>query len=187
MQTTTDTAAATHSHTQPVSGNWFNTGFLSISSGGVVEVGRHFDWHYNSTDTTDYTARTEIDSAGNLTHSAGLKVKGTGGLGYAFGGVVTQLTSRDTGVTLNTPSGRITLASVAVTQGTLNKFTLTNSCIAALDVVVVGVQASNSGTFNVFVNRTTTGVCDIVVQNLVTVATVQAVHINFAIIKGANA
>lgn len=179
-------APATHSHTQPVSGNWFNTGFLSISTGGVVEVGRYFDWHYNSTDTTDYTARTEIDSAGNLIHDQGIKAKGTGGLGYAYGGTVTQATSRDTGITLNTPSGTITLFSTTVTAGTMNKFTLTNSCIQATDVVVVGVRASNSGTFNVFVNRTTAGVCDIVVQNLVTVATAQAVHINFAIIKGSN-
>ena len=179
-------AASTHSHTVPVSGAWFNGGYMSIRSNGVMNAGKYLDWHNATTDTTA-TSRTTVDSTGLLTHSEGLKVKGTGGLGYAFGGAVTQLTSRDTGVTLNTPSGTITLFSTTVTAGTMNKFTLTNSCITALDVVVVGVQTSNSGTFNVFVNRTATGVCDIVVQNLVTVATVQAIHINFAIIKGANA
>ena len=178
-------AAATHSHTQPAVGDWFNGGYMSIRSDGVMQAGKYLDWHNASTDTTN-TSRTTVDSTGLLTHSQGLKVKGTGGLGYAFGGAVTQLTSRDTGVTLDTPSGTITLFSTTVTAGTMNKFTLTNSCITALDVVVVGVRASNSGTFNVFVNRTTAGVCDIVVQNLVTVATDQAVHINFAIIKGSN-
>lgn len=179
-------AAATHSHTMPAPGNWFNGGYMSIQSDGVMQAGKYLDWHNAGTDTAS-VGRTWTDANGNLTHSAGLKVKGTGGLGYAFGGAVTQLTSRDTGVTLDTPSGTITLFSTTVTAGTMNKFTLTNSCITALDVVVVGVRASNSGTFNVFVNRTTAGVCDIVVQNLVTVATAQAVHINFAIIKGANA
>lgn len=179
-------AAATHSHTMPAPGNWFNGGYMSIQSDGVMQAGKYLDWHNAGTDTAS-VGRTWTDANGNLTHSAGLKVKGTGGLGYAFGGAVTQLTSRDTGVTLDTPSGTITLFSTTVTAGTMNKFTLTNSCITALDVVVVGVRASNSGTFNVFVNRTTAGVCDIVVQNLVTVATAQAVYINFAIIKGANA
>ena len=170
----------------PKNGDWFNGGYMSIRSDGVMNAGKYLDWHNTGADTA-YTGRTTVDSTGLLTHSEGLKVKGTGGLGYAFGGAVTQLTSRDTGVTLNTPSGTIALFSTTVTAGTMNKFTLTNSCIQATDVVVVGVRASNSGTFNVFVNRTTTGVCDIVVQNLVTVATAQAVHINFAIIKGANA
>lgn len=179
-------AAATHSHTMPAPGNWFNGGYMSIQSDGVMQAGKYLDWHNAGTDTAS-VGRTWTDANGNLTHSAGLKVKGTGGLGYAFGGAVTQLTSRDTGVTLDTPSGTITLFSTTVTAGTMNKFTLTNSCITALDVVVVGVRASNSGTFNVFVNRTNAGVCDIVVQNLVTVATAQAVHINFAVIKGANA
>lgn len=178
-------AAATHSHTMPAVGDWFNGGYMSIRSDGVMQAGKFLDWHNAGTDTNS-VGRTSTDASGNLTHSAGLKVKGTSGLGYAFGGAVTQLTSRDTGVTLDTPSGTITLFSTTVTAGTMNKFTLTNSCITALDVVVVGVRASNSGTFNVFVNRTNAGVCDIVVQNLVTVATAQAVHINFAIIKGSN-
>lgn len=182
----TDAASSSHSHTMPASGAWFNGGYMSIRSDGVMQAGKYLDWHNAGTDT-DYVGRTWTDANGNLTHSAGLKVKGTGGLGYAFGGAVTQLTSRDTGVRLDTPSGTITLFSTTVTAGTMNKFTLTNSCITALDVVVVGVRASNSGTFNVFVNRTNAGVCDIVVQNLVTVATAQAVHINFAVIKGANA
>ena len=169
----------------PVSGAWFNGGYVSISAIGVAEVGRRIDWHYASTDTTDFTSSTEIDSTGLLIHSQGLKVKGSGGLGYAFGGVVTQLTSRDTGVTLNTPSGRITLASVAVTAGTRNKFTLTNSCIANTDVVVVSMQAPGAGTFVVSVNRVAAGSCDILIQNLDTI-TAAAPSLNFAIIKGSN-
>ena len=177
-------APATHSHTMPAVGDWFNGGYMSIRSDGVMQAGKYLDWHNATTDTTA-TGRTTVDSTGLLTHSEGLKVKGTGGLGYAFGGAVTQLTSRDTGVTLDTPSGRITLASVAVTAGTRNKFTLTNSCIANTDVVVVSMQAPGAGTFVVSVNRVAAGSCDIVIQNLDTI-TAAAPSLNFAIIKGSN-
>lgn len=180
-------AAGDHTHSIPLPGNWFNGGYLCVSTAGVVETGRYLDWHYNGSDTTDHTARTEIDASGNLTHTHGLKVKGTGGLGYAFGGTVTQLTSRDTGVTLNAPSGTITLVSTTVIAGTTNKFTFTNSCIQATDVVQVSVRNPGSGVFNVFVNRVAAGVCDIVVQNLVSVSTAQTPSINFVVLKGANA
>lgn len=178
-------AAATHSHTTPVSGNWFNGGYLSISAGGIVEAGRFFDWHYASTDTTDFTARTEIDFSGNLTHSQGLKVKGTGGLGYAFGGTVTQATDRNTGVTLNAPSGTITLANVAVTAGSWSAFRLTNSCIAATDCLVLSMRNAGGKRYNPFVDEVGAGYCTIRLQNQD--AATGSITLNFAIIKGANA
>lgn len=177
-------APATHSHTTPVSGNWFNGGYLSIGAGGAVEAGRFFDWHYASTDTTDFTARTEIDSSGDLTHSQGLKVKGTGGLGYAFGGTVTQATDRNTGVTLNAPSGTITLANVAVTAGSWSAFRLTNSCIAATDCLVLSMRNAGGKRYNPFVDEVGAGYCIIRLQNQD--AATGSITLNFAIIKGAN-
>lgn len=178
-------AAATHSHTTPVSGNWFNGGYLSIGANGAMEIGRFFDWHYASTDTTDFTARTEIDSSGNVTHSQGLKVKGTGGLGYAFGGTVTQATDRNTGVTLNAPSGTITLANVAVTAGSWSAFRLTNSCIAATDCLVLSMRNAGGKRYNPFVDEVGAGYCIIRLQNQD--AATGSIILNFAIIKGANA
>lgn len=178
-------AAATHSHTMPAVGDWFNGGYMSIRSDGVMQAGKYLDWHNTGTDT-NYVGRTWTDANGNLTHSAGLKVKGTSGLGYAFGGAVTQATDRNTGVTLDTPSGTINLFSTAITTGTLNKFTLTNSCIAGTDVVMVCMRNSGTGRYNVFVDRVVAGACDIRIQNQATVAA-EACSINFAIIKGANA
>lgn len=177
-------APATHSHTQPVSGNWFNTGFVSISAGGVSEMGRYLDWHYASTDTTDFTSRTEIDSTGLLIHSQGLKVKGSGGLGYAFGGTVTQATDRNTGVTLNAPSGTITLANVAVTAGSWNAFRLTNSCIAAADCIVLSMRSAGGKRYNPFVDEVGAGYCIILLQNQD--AATGTITLNFAIIKGSN-
>jgi len=53
------------------------------------------------------------------------------------GGTVTQLTSRTTGVTLNAPSGQITLVSASMPGLASQEFTLTNSFIAPTDVVLV--------------------------------------------------
>lgn len=83
------------------------------------------------------------------------------GTGYATGagGAVTQLISRTTGVTLNTPSGAITMftAAGATTAAT---FTVTNSIVAATDTIIINqksgtnlyvlaVTAVAAGSFNV--------------------------------------
>ena len=63
---------------------------------------------------------------------------GTAGVGYATGagGTVTQGTSRTTGVTLNKTAGAITLFSAAGTT-TAATFTVTNSTVAATDVIIL--------------------------------------------------
>lgn len=177
-------AASTHSHTMPAVGNWFNGGYMSIRSDGVMNAGKYLDWHNATTDTTA-TSRTTVDSTGLLTHSAGLKVKGTGGLGYAFGGTVTQATDRNTGVTLNAPSGTITLANVAVTAGSWSAFRLTNSCIAATDCLVLSMRNAGGKWYNLFVDEVGAGYCIIRLQNQDDAT--GSITLNFAIIKGANA
>lgn len=71
--------------------------------------------------------------------STGYAVVANTGIGYApgLGGVVTQLTSKSTPVTLNTVTGDITMSGLALGAGTATGFTLTNSTIAATDLVVV--------------------------------------------------
>ena len=66
------------------------------------------------------------------------------------GGAVTQSGSRTAGVTSNTPTGAITLFSAAGSP-TPATFTVTNSTIAATDVVILSVKsgATNSYSFNV--------------------------------------
>ena len=63
----------------------------------------------------------------------------TAGIGYATGagGTVTQITSKATGVTLNTVCGTITMNGAALAADTTVSFVLTNSAIAANDVVVI--------------------------------------------------
>ena len=56
-------------------------------------------------------------------------------IGYVSGGAVTQLTSKSTGVTLNKPCGAITLHNASLTGDAEVTFTVTNSEVAATDVV----------------------------------------------------
>ena len=108
-------------------------------------------------------------------------------LGYAAGGTVTQTTSRTTGVTLNAPSGAITLVSGSISGHGSQEFTLTNSFIAATDVVMVSFKSGlTSAQYNLSVTATATGSCKIAIHNVSNSATpTDTPVINFVVIKGA--
>lgn len=93
--------------------------------------------------------------------SRNVLVTGSGGLGYGTGsgGSVSQATSRTTGVTLNKPSGAITLVSAAGST-TWQSFTLTNSSIAAVDTVEV-VQRAGTDLYEINVTAVAAGSCRI--------------------------
>ena len=78
-------------------------------------------------------------------------------LGYysSSGGTVTQATSRITGVTLNKTNGAITLVSAAGTTS-WQSFTVTNSLVAATDVVYV-CQKSGSDLYEIHVTNVAAG------------------------------
>lgn len=72
-----------------------------------------------------------------------------GKIGYetGAGGTVTQITSRTTGVTLNKLTGNITLFTGTIAGNTAQTFTLTNSFIAANDLVLVQQVAGTMGLY----------------------------------------
>jgi len=112
-----------------------------------------------------------------------------GGLGYATGagGTVTQSTSRTTGVTLNKLCGNITMYSSAVAAQGTSAFTLTNSFIAATDMVVIyHISATNGGAWN-FSIIPAAGSCQIVVRNITTASITEATPLRFSVIKGVTA
>ena len=80
-----------------------------------------------------------------------------GGLGYtnAGFGTVTQLTSRTTGVTLNKPSGEITMFTAAGAS-TAATFTVTNSTVGANDVVILN-QKSGTNLYDLLVTEKVAG------------------------------
>lgn len=65
----------------------------------------------------------------------------TAGSGYATGagGVVTQITSDSTGVTINTVCGQITTFALVLATAVDTSFTVTNSTVAATDIVDVSI------------------------------------------------
>jgi hypothetical protein len=130
--------------------------------------------------TANPTERMRIDASGNVI------VTSTGGLGYGTGsgGTVTQVTSRTTGVTLNKTNGAITLVSAAG-LATFQSFTVTNSTVAATDVVHV-TQKSGTDLYQIFVTATAAGSFRITFATTGGVTIEQPVF-NFAVIKGVTA
>lgn len=111
----------------------------------------------------------------------------TGPLGFATGagGAVTQITSRTTGVTLNTACGAITLFAAAPAVGTWVSFTVTNSTIAATDVPSVSVK-SGTNTYTALVTAVAAGSFQISFTSIVGTASDSPVF-NFANIKAVTA
>ena len=126
------------------------------------------------------TERMRIDSSGNVL------VKSAAGLGYGTGsgGTVTQATSKGTGVTLNKPTGQITMNGAALLAGASVNFALTNSLIASTDIVVVNCSANSA--YQVVCQSCGSGSATIRITNITGGSLSEAVVLNFAVIKGAT-
>ena len=105
-------------------------------------------------------------------------------IGYAAGaqGAVTQLTSKSTGVTLNTSAGQITMNNASLATVTNVTFTLTNSTISAKDVLILNVTNGTSGAYNCWVSSMAAGSATITLRNISGGSLSEAVVLNFAII-----
>lgn len=130
--------------------------------------------------TITFTQAMTLDASGNLLLTA------SGGLGYGTGsgGAVTQATSRVTGVTLHNANGAITLVSAAG-SATWQTFTVTNSKIAATDVVKV-CQKSGTDKYMIHVTNVSAGSFQITFATTGGTTTEQPVF-NFAVIKAVTA
>ena len=104
------------------------------------------------------------------------------GFAAGAGGAVTQTVSRSTGVTLNKICGAITLFSAAGV-GTATTFTVTNSLVAATDVVVV-CQKSGTDAYEIDVTAIAASSFTITFLDLTGVTVEQPVF-NFVVIKAA--
>lgn len=122
------------------------------------------------------------DADGNL-----LMQGGTIGYGAGSGGVVTQATSKSTGVTLNKQSGTITMSGAALAAGASVSFTLTNTLITPLDILDVAVQWGAFTPENYRVRSACgSGVARITLENVSGGSLSEALPINFALKRVAN-
>lgn len=107
--------------------------------------------------------------------------------GAGIGGAVTQATSKATGVTLNKATGDITLNAAALASSANVSFTLTNSVIAASDLVVVShASGGTTGAYLAWVSAIAAGSCSITVRNMTAGSLSEAAVIRFAVIKAAS-
>lgn len=109
-------------------------------------------------DSNDNVSVVRVDSNGNGTPSAAgvLKVFNDVGIGYSAGSAVTQITSRTTGVTINSYTGAITLFTAAG-SATAASFTVTNSKVAATDTIILSVKSSTTNLYEAHVTAVGAG------------------------------
>lgn len=150
--------------------NYFggNVGIGALSSGSKLHVSG------NTYISTTLSVGTSVLSSG------------AGGVGYSTGagGAVTQLTSRTTGVTLNKTSGAITLFTAAGST-TAATFTVTNSTVAATDVIILN-QKSGTNLYILAVTAVAAGSFNVTFYTTGGTAS-DAPVINYAVIKAVAA
>lgn len=113
----------------------------------------------------------------------------TDGVGYAAGagGTVTQATNKSTGVTLNKVCGAITMNNAALAAGTIVSFVLTNSAIAATDVLVLNhISGGTIGSYTLNA-QCAAGSATINIRNNTAGSLGEALVLQFAVVKGVNA
>jgi hypothetical protein len=138
------------------------------------------------TSPTLVTPAIGVATGTSLTATGVVASTGTAGVGYATGagGAVTQATSRTTGVTLDKTTGAITLFSAAG-SATAATFTVTNSTVAATDVIILN-QKSGTDLYDLMVTAVAAGSFNISFRTTGGTTTEQPVF-NFAVIKGVAA
>jgi hypothetical protein len=125
--------------------------------------------------------RLTVDENGAVTASAPL-----GGLGYGAGagGTVTQATSKSTGVTLNKVCGQITMHNATLNAGAEVGFTVSNSAVAATDVIVPNISGGASfDSYHIGIDDVSAGSFRITLTNVSAGNLGEAVEINFAVIR----
>jgi hypothetical protein len=133
-------------------------------------------------------AMTIDGTTGIIGAPGGVTTVGSTGIGYATGagGTITQATNKSTGVTLNTITGQITMNAAALAAATTVSFVLTNSAIAAGDLLVLNhISGGTAGSYGL-TPQSAAGSATIAVRNVSAGSLSEAIVIAFAVIKGAT-
>jgi hypothetical protein len=153
---------------------------LRVNSGNALDVYVGQSAGGRSTSGTS-ALRVAADHVGTISPTTLL------GYGAGSGDVVTQITSRTTGVTLSKPTGVITLFGKAATAGLVDSFVVTNTLIAATDVVQLSMKSGTVDATDIYipvVSQVSAGSFRISLYTPAATAN-EAPVINFALIKGA--
>jgi hypothetical protein len=116
-------------------------------------------------------------------------ITNSGKHGYATGsgGIVTQATSKATGVTLSKPTGQITLDGAALAASTTVSFALTNTVIEVGDILIMNhISGGTAGSY-LLNAQSSAGAASINVRNISLGSLSEAIVIAFAVIKAVSA
>ena len=129
--------------------------------------------------------------SGNLSingNASVISASSTLGYGAGAGGTVTQATNKSTAVTLNKPTGQITMSNAALAAGTSVSFVLNNTLISGADIIIVNtsVTAVDGRSYRVEAINNGAGSATLRVTNITGGSLSEALALNFAVIKGAT-
>lgn len=106
---------------------------------------------------------------------------------WGGGGSVTQITNASTGVTLSKRVGQITTVALTTAAAAEEGFVVTNTEVAAADIIAVSTTYAGGGTPIVFVTAVADGSFKINITNVHASAALDAVLvINFKVLKGST-
>lgn len=169
-----------------------STGALVVTGG--VGIGGNLNVGGNLAVTGTSTLSGNIVFSGNVvgnitvTGAGGVALVdgGTVGYGVGAGGTVTQTSGKTTGVTLNKPSGQITMASGVLAGGSNATFTLTNSTVRNTDVMIINhVSGGTLGAYDFF-PICNTGTANIIIVNRTAGNLNEQPVIRYVVIKGST-
>lgn len=107
------------------------------------------------------------------------------GYGAGSGGVVTQETSKATGVTINTVNGQITTHNATLNNATVVSFVVTNSSVLLADAVYPWiVSGATVGAYHIWTTAVADGSFTISIRNVSGGNLGQAIVIGYNILRG---
>jgi len=127
------------------------------------------------------TDRLVIDAPGNVSVISAAKL----GYGTGSGGTVTQATSKATAVTLDKPTGQITMNGAALGAGASETFLVNDSVVASTDTVILASPAFGLS-YRIECSTVGAGLFYIRITNVTGGSLSEAVVINFTVISGAT-
>jgi hypothetical protein len=138
--------------------------------------------------TANVSTFPSISTTGNVVSTGNIVLNDGGTLGYVAGagGTVSQSGNKSGNVTLNKPSGEITMTNSNLTSATTVDFYLFNSTITPTDLLIINqTSTANAGGY-VFNATCNTGNARIFVRNVMAATAGDAVVLRYAVVRGAT-